>query len=107
MGKYRGADGWLYDESTERPRRYEGRDRTEAPGEGLVDEAKKDPDVGACCFLTSIFTVCPLLGMGMGYGGGGFGGLLAGLAIGLALPMGLSAWAIHRSGQKKERNGPQ
>lgn len=43
MAKYRGADGWLHDDSVEGPRRYENKENVK---ENAPAKKEPDPDVG-------------------------------------------------------------
>lgn len=124
VGKYRSADGWLHDDSTEGTQRYKNKDKlqesekeklhTKCPNCDLTSswrrlegycascgwgkkEQSKDDDAqigGACCAVLGMFTVCPLVGMGIGYAAWGFGGSLAGGGIGIAIPIGFIVFAL-------------
>jgi hypothetical protein len=43
MGKYRGADGWIHDDSVDKPRRYENKENLNASPK---KESNPDPNVG-------------------------------------------------------------
>lgn len=132
MGKYRGSDGWLHDD-TVGPRRYHNRDITsgqpskqppkECPNcastalwrrmEGVCrqcgwgkPESTPMSDEGAafCCGLLCVSSVLPLVAMGVGYGFGGFGGLLVGLGLSGGALMGVVMFCVVIAGSSKEKD---
>lgn len=89
MAKYSGADGWLYEEGKDKPRRYQQSDNLEGPNsaaaEAKAKKAKSASEAVACLGIGSFMICTPLLGMGIGYAVAGLGGLLAGLGVAVAI----------------------
>lgn len=83
MTEYRGADGWMYEEGKDKPRRYQQTEGLEPP------KPKKDDGdlevLGASCVVMAVLAATPLFGLGIGYAVAGFGGMLAGLGISVVI----------------------
>lgn len=134
MGKYRGSDGWLHDDSIG-SRRYHHRDSVSGPPsrehpdkcpncgfavswrrmEGICDRCDwgkpptkpmSEAELAGCCGMVGVVIALPLLGTGMGYAFGGFGGLLAGLGIAVATIFAATAGLVllSRTGDSKAEN---
>ncbi len=109
--KYRGSDGWFYDEHGVRrmvdpalnstpPARSPAPETPEVP-------AATDPDYessAGCLVLLFLLVGLPLTAAGIGFLLGGFGGFVAGLGLALCVAFAAVLFCVHVAGKRAGAN---